>query len=164
MLTVREEKEKKSIEAVNRILVPMDFSDHAISALSYAKEIAATFDAQLQVVHVIEESVHPACYAIGKSSVFELMPDVKNKSEKEMRRLFEESSGPSSNAEYHVIEGFASSEILRFAKKNKSDLIIIATHGLTGLKHLLLGSVAEKVVRAAECPVFTVKSYGKSLL
>jgi nucleotide-binding universal stress UspA family protein len=60
--------------------------------------------------------------------------------------------------------GRAASDIIKFANENSTDLIVIATHGLTGLEHMLLGSVTEKVVRMAHCPVFTVKAFGKDLL
>ena len=63
-----------------------------------------------------------------------------------------------------LLEGNPASDIVKFAQSQEIDLIVIATHGLTGIKHLLLGSVAEKVVRMAPCPVFTVKVFGKSLV
>jgi nucleotide-binding universal stress UspA family protein len=80
-----------------------------------------------------------------------------------MERLYKESAGPEVDASLHVLEGYATRDIVEFAGNNESDLIVIATHGRTGIKHLLLGSVAEKVVRMAPCPVFTVKGFGKSL-
>ena len=70
----------------------------------------------------------------------------------------------SGGAEFHVIEGRAAADITECAKELASDLIVIATHGLTGIEHLLMGSVTEKVVRRASCPVFTVTVYGKNLI
>ena len=67
-------------------------------------------------------------------------------------------------AETFVLEGRATKDIVKFAEKNDSDLVVIATHGLTGIEHFLIGSVTQKVVRRAPCPVFTVKTYGKSLV
>ena len=64
----------------------------------------------------------------------------------------------------YIKGGRAASDIIKFAKENSTDLVVIATHGLTGLEHMLLGSVTEKVVRMAHCPVFTVKAFGKDLL
>jgi len=164
VLTIREQKEPTPNEELNRILVPLDFSDPAKSALAHAKEIAAVFNARLQLLHVVEENIHPSFYVAGIGSIFELMPDVKNKSEQHMRHLLDEAEGPEVKADFHVIEGNASHDIIKFVKDNNSDLVVIATHGLTGIKHLLLGSVAEKVVRMATCPVFTVKPFGKSLV
>ena len=81
-----------------------------------------------------------------------------------MEKLFLETAGPQVKAEYFTMEGRAAEDIVKFARLQKSDLIVIATHGLTGIEHLLLGSVTEKVVRQAPCPVFTVKAFGKSLV
>ena len=67
------------------------------------------------------------------------------------------------NTEIIVKGGQAAHDIIKFAKDNSSDLVVIATHGLTGIEHLLLGSVTEKVVRMAHCPVFTVNSFGRNL-
>jgi nucleotide-binding universal stress UspA family protein len=164
VLTVREKKEPKPIEDFQRILTPIDFSEHSKKAISYAKVMAESYGAKLQILHVIEENIHPAFYASGKSSIFELIPNIKEKSEQALRQLFNDAPGPKVDSEFHVVEGRANQEIVKFAEKNGSDLIVIATHGLTGIEHLLLGSVAEKVVRMASCPVFTVKSFGKSLV
>jgi nucleotide-binding universal stress UspA family protein len=81
-----------------------------------------------------------------------------------MKRIFSEVEGPEVKVDFHVVEGRAVPEIIRYAEYENADLIVIATHGLTGIEHLLLGSVTEKVVRLAPCPVFTVKAFGKSLI
>ena len=78
--------------------------------------------------------------------------------------MLKETKGADVTAELHVIEGHAAKDIINFASTHDSDLIVMPTHGLTGIEHFLLGSVAEKVVRQAPCPVFTVKSFGKSLI
>ena len=82
---------------------------------------------------------------------------------KELRRIFTEHSGPNVKWEFKAIAGHVANEILEYSLNNEVDLIVIATHGLSGLKHFLLGSVAEKVIRRAPCPVLTVKSFGASL-
>lgn len=164
VLTIRESKEPKPVGDVKRILVPIDFSRHAVEALAHAKELARTYGATLQVLHIIEEVVHPSFYVTGKSSLLEWMPEIKGESKKEMGRLLERAPGPEVATELFVEEGRAASDVVKFAKDHESDLIVIATHGLTGLQHLLIGSVAEKVARMAHCPVFTVKAFGKSLI
>ncbi len=164
VMTIREQKEPTPFEAVRNILVPIDFSDHAKNALVYAKEIAATYGAKLQLLHVVEETVHPAFYTTGLTSIFQFIPDVKPKSKENMMGLLEEADGPVVPAEFHVIEGRAARDISKFAEENSSDLIVISTHGLTGIEHFLIGSVTEKVVRQANCPVLTVKAFGKSLI
>jgi nucleotide-binding universal stress UspA family protein len=145
-------------------LVPVDFSGPAKKALAYAKAIASRYEAELQLLHIIEEVIHPSFYARRKDSVFDNMPDLKDRSIRELEHLLEQVGGPASPASLHVIEGRAAPETVNFATQNDTDLIVIATHGLTGFQHILLGSVTEKVVSMAPCPVFTVKTFGKSLL
>ncbi|MFQ5707035.1 MAG: universal stress protein [bacterium] len=164
VFTVRQQKTPKSVENIRNILVPLDFSDHSKTALAYAKAMAARYKAKLALLHIIEESLHPAFYVTGESSIFDLVPDIKAKSEAGLRKMFDETPGPTVEIEVQVAEGRAARDIVKFAEEQDSDLIVIATHGLTGIEHFLIGSIAEKVVRRAPCPVFTVKSFGKSLL
>jgi nucleotide-binding universal stress UspA family protein len=164
VLTIRERKEPLPIEELDRILVPIDFSEHSKQALRYAKQIAVSYDSRLQLLHVLEKAVHPSFYPFEKSQFFNLREAVQQKSKEALERLLKETEGPELTAEIHVIEGRAAADITEFAKDNQSDLIVIATHGLTGIEHLLMGSVTEKVVRRAPCPVFTVKAFGKSLI
>jgi len=164
VLTIREQKDPKPAEKVSHILVPIDFSKYATVALANAKELAAFYDAKLQLLHVIEETVHPAFYATGRLSIFELLPDIRDKSQQAMADLMQTTEGPSVPFDTAVVEGRASHDIVEFAAQSGSDLIVISTHGLTGLEHLLLGSVAEKVARMAPCPVLTLKAFGKDLI
>jgi len=164
VLTVREQKEPQKIEALEHILVPLDFSEHSRNALAYAKNIAAAYAARLHLLHVVEGSIHPYFYSLGKSSILDLYPEVEPRSRQELEKMFREVEGPEVEMELHVIAGRANSDILKFAEKKASDLIVIATHGLTGIEHFFIGSTTQKVVRRALCPVFTVKSFGKSLL
>ena len=131
--------------------------------IANAKAIAAEYDARLQLLHVIEETVHPSYYIVGKSSIFDIIPDIQEKTRDALQNLIKDTPGPDVEVAFHVAEGQAATEIIKFAKNHNSDMIVISTHGLTGLEHLLVGSVAEKVVRSADCPVFTVKPFGKSL-
>jgi nucleotide-binding universal stress UspA family protein len=165
VLTIREQKEPAPIsDRMSKILVPVDFSEHAKSALSHAKALADAHGAELQILHVIEESLHPSYYIAGMSSIFDLEPDIKPKSETAMRKLFSETDGPQVTASYHLVEGQAAPEISNFAREQNSDMIVISTHGLTGIEHLLVGSITERVIRLANCPVFTVKAFGRSLV
>jgi nucleotide-binding universal stress UspA family protein len=164
VLTIREREELQQVDGLSRILVPVDYSEHATEALSYAKEIAATYGAKLQLLHVIEETAVPSFYCMGEVASHMRQEGLRDQAILEMERLCDETSGPEVDTELHTIEGYATHDIVEFAKESSSDLIMIATHGLTGIKHLLLGSVAEKVVRMAPCPVFTVKAFGKSLI
>lgn len=164
VFTIRETRESRSVSEFHRILVPIDFSRHSEQAVRYAKELALQHGAELQLLHIVEAQLHPSLYATGRSSIFEFMPEIETTSVKEIERMVKESAGPEVTSEIHVREGRASRDIVRFTETHGSDLIVIATHGLTGIEHLLLGSVTEKVVRFSPVPVFTVKTFGKSLL
>ena len=146
------------------ILAPTDFSHHALVALRHARELADYYDAHLDVVHVIEETVYPAFYNLTAYSIYDTQPDLEEQARKQLRKMYREVFGPEKNVDFHVLTGHAAQSITEFAREQGHDMIVMATHGLTGLAHLFIGSVAEKVVRTAPCPVFTVKSLGKSLL
>jgi len=163
VLTIREQAEQTDIDDVTRILVPLDFSEHANNGLRHAKHMADTYGAKLDLLHIVEEMVQPAFYELAGVAPEKVREARKQKSREEMERLFRESAGPEVEVDYHVIVGRATQDIVGFAKETDADLIVIATLGLTGIQHLLLGSVAEKVVRMAPCPVLTVMSFGKSL-
>ncbi len=164
VMTVREQEAPKSARAIERVLVPIDFSEHSKMALANAKELAAVYGARIQLLHVVEETVHPAFYVTGKSSIFELIPDILEKSKTALRELWSEVKGPEVEFETHVVEGQAARDIAKFAEENGADLIVISTHGLTGIEHFLVGSVTEKVVRLSTVPVLTLKAFGKSLV
>ena len=163
VFTIRESEEVKPIKLFERILVPVDFSDHSKKALAYAKEIADSYDANLQLLHIIEDTIHPAFSLSGKSSIFDLVPEMAEDCKRRIEKLIQDAGISKKNIEVIVKGGQAAHDIIKFAKDNSSDLVVIATHGLTSIEHLLLGSVTEKVVRMAHCPVFTVNSFGKDL-
>ena len=164
VFTIRELKEPKPVMQVNNILVPIDFSNHSQKALNYATEIAQSYNSRLQVLHIIEETMHPAFSVTGKSSIFDLIPGIEDDCRKRTEKMLKAAVPDKVKSNIYIKGGRAASDIIKFAKENSTDLIVIATHGLTGLEHMLLGSVTEKVVRMAHCPVFTVKAFGKSLI
>ncbi len=164
VLTVREGRETHAVTKVGTILVPVDFSEHAKAALIHAKELAAIYGSRLQLLHVIEENAYPEFYGMGDLPDRMRRESLRAMAIREMEQLCDECGGPGIEPEVHILSGHPARDIVRFAGDNDSDLIVIASHGLTGIEHLLLGSVAEKVVRMAQCPVFTVKAFGKSLI
>lgn len=164
VLTIREREAAAPVESMKRILVPVDFSEHAEQALVYAKEMAAFYNARLQLLHIIEEFIPPTFYMTTGISTIRFSTELKIKTHEAMIELLQKTKGPKVEADFHVIEGNAAHDIADFAKEKNSDLIVISTHGRTGLEHLLMGSVTEKIVRWAPCPVFTVRTFGKSLI
>lgn len=162
VLTIRERGEPQPIEELNHILVPVDFSEHSREALRYARQIAALYDSGLQLLHVIEETLYPSFYVLKRSPSPDRSVELRQRAERELQRLFEETPGPFATACFRVIEGRASTDIVEFAKTQASDLIVIASHGLSGIERLLMGSITEKVVRRAPCPVLTVRTFRKA--
>lgn len=154
VLTVHRSVEKN---AINRILVPIDFSAYSTRSLEWASAIAEKYQAKLVILHVIEREVYPSFYTpdveTSTSADQNLGELARNHLEEFVRELVDDSL----IEQYVVKEGPAHKEIVDFVKENDMDLLVIATHGLTGLEYLLLGSTAEKVIRWATCPVLTVK-------
>lgn len=146
---------------VRRILVPVDFSEHSQRALAHAKEIAGLFGARLDVLHVIEEVALPDAYG------YQLIPialgQVQARSREVLERLLQQAPGPEVPASIEVRPGYPALTIADYAAETGADLIVLSSHGRTGLRRLLIGSVAEQVLRLAPCPVFVVKSFGKRL-
>ena len=141
---------------INNILCPTDFSDTANKALTYAAEMALKYDATLHVVSVINE-IHGfdsfQVLAITPDEIHEhMMKITKDKLEQLTADI--PSSIPRHTA---VFEGHPPTEITRAAVEFDCDMIVIASHGRTGLEHILIGSVAEAVTRHAHCPVLIVK-------
>ncbi len=160
-LTIRAEASVPPGQAVRRILVPMDFSASSRLALDHAKELAMTYGAEIHLLHVVEEIAMPAAY--GMEPISFAVPDIIQSSEKALADIAEQDIGYE-HVQVQSVAGYPAITILDYIDENDVDLVTIATHGRTGLDRLLLGSVAEKVVRRASCPVFTVKTYGKALV
>lgn len=141
---------------IHRILVPTDFSDHAVRAFDYAAELAALYDAPLVLTHVYQS---PLLFVAGEP-VAAIPPDMDTMNA-DLDAALQElvARGRAAGVpEVHIAitGGDAPHEIVRVAQEQGCDLIVMGTHGRTGLKHLVLGSIAEKVVRMATCPVLTV--------
>jgi nucleotide-binding universal stress UspA family protein len=161
VLTVRSDTPESAHRTVRRILVPVDFSDASKTAVRHASELAQTYDAQLDLLHVVEQVAYPSAYGVdpGYHSPQEVIPRVE-KSLGEMAR--EELD--SENVKVSATVGYGPLTILDYIDENDIDLVVIATHGRTGLERMLLGSVAERVLRRSSAPVFVVKPEQKSLL
>lgn len=160
VLTVRSDADVQRLLTGDgrEVLVPVDFSDHSLEAVHAGREMAAHLQTGLRVLHVIEETLHPAFYNAGAFSIYDLQPDVEEKAWTHLRDVVERTPGPDVPVEYEVVDGRAATEIIRVASEREAALIVMSTHGLTGLAHLLIGSVADHVVRSAPCPTLVVKT------
>lgn len=140
---------------IDRILVPTDFSDHARAALTYAHELAEAFGARVDVLHVIEEAALAHVYGI--EAVSPGVNDLKSRTRAALQDLLGAEEGERGGGVY-VEVGQPAAMIVRCAGEIGADIIVISSHGRTGFRRFVMGSVAESVVRTASCPVITVKS------
>jgi len=143
--------------AIRRILFPTDFSEHAESAWPYALTFAQEFGAEVHLLHVV---VPPPRLAEAYAVTFDpdrMVEVLTTEAAAQMDRQVEAAKERGLVFHREVRIGADAREILDYATKHEMDLIVMATHGRTGLAHVLLGSVAEKVVRKAPCPVLTIK-------
>lgn len=142
---------------IRNILVPHDFSEYSRHAAVFALDLAVKYDAKLTLLHVYSPpgmAFPDGFVAAGPKALSELMDRINVALRKEKERIEEKQPVP---IELRQVQGIPFSEILNEAKKGNADLIVMGTHGRTGLRHALMGSVAEKVVRKAPCPVVTVR-------
>jgi len=138
---------------LKNILVAMDFSDSAAVALNYGRDLARTFNARLHLVHMVEDVM--VRYSPEVSfAVPELQKNMEERAWRDLRALITEDD----RAIVPVVQTCVNipNAIVEYAKTNSIDLVITGTHGRGPIQHLLMGSVAERVVRAAPCPVLTV--------
>ena len=146
---------------VKRILLPTDFSDTAGHALDYARELAVRFGAEAHLLYVVPHPT-PQDWAVGAAAP--VLPDLLDTWRVDAEQRLARVSLDGVETARAIRVGHAFVEILRYAADNAIDLIVMGTHGRGPVKHLLLGSVAEKVVRKAPCPVLTVRQPGHSFV
>ena len=166
VLTVRGEEDDRPapVAPLDRILVPVDFSDHAREALRTAAEWADLYDARLDVLHVVEEDLPAAFYVGGVQSIYDVEPDLDEKVRDRLTDFVSGVLGSTDDIHPHMRTGAAAPRIAEFVEEHDVDLVALSSHGRTGLERFLLGSVTEKVVRHVHCPVLTVKAFGQSLV
>lgn len=145
---------------IKRILVPVDFSPPSMKALDYAADFAKPLDAELCVLFVIE----PIYYAVpdlagaAAGAVGGLLEEQRKSAKVQLERLQARYARKQARVRTLLQTGTPYQSITDAAKSLRADMIVMSTHGRTGVSHLLLGSVAERVVRTAACPVLTIRS------
>ena len=142
---------------ITQILVPTDFSDTADVALTYAKTLADQLNASLHVIHVLADP-----YVVTPFDVPTPMePEIRQHTLEDVRACLLERLDADEEQRFRgtraIVRGLAAKQIAQYAADHSIDLIVMGTHGRRGVAHLLLGSVAEHVVRTARCPVLTVR-------
>ncbi len=144
--------------ALKRVLVATDFGDAAAAALEYGRELARTFGGQMHVLHVVDSLAGRYPMDMYPGGFAELQADVERDAAKQLRALLTDEDVKQLGA-VSVIRSSNTPAvtITRYAKEAGIDLIVMGTHGRGALSHALLGSVAERAVRSAPCPVLTVR-------
>jgi universal stress protein A len=138
-----------------QIVCATDFSDTAEAAWELAVELARTHQAELVLVHVFIEL--PVYTEVAVTSVQQVWEEQRRWAEEQLAERVEAAAGRGAAARYLLRTGTAPEEIVQAATDERADLVVVGTHGRTGLNRLMIGSVAERVVRVAPCPVLTVK-------
>jgi len=149
---------------IHQILVPIDFSTYSKNALRYAIPMARAFGATLHLVYVVEPTIYPADLGFGQVVLPGVEEELREKGAGELKNLIEKEIPDGVKATSAVRTGKPHQEILAEAQEKEVDLIIVASHGHTGVEHVLFGSTAARLVRLAECPVITIRPQaGKKL-
>ena len=143
----------------DRILVPTDGSEGVERAIEHAVDLAVAHDASLRAVYVVNSSSYGT---IPMETSWEGIADVlRDEGESALERVCTLAEGRGVDVETALLDGSPSKEIVRYAEAEHCDLIVMGTHGRGGIDRLLLGSVAERVVRSADVPVLTVRVSGE---
>ena len=143
---------------IERILVPTDFSETSQAALQYARELTDKFQASLHILNVVlDPYTQPWALEGFGPALPDLLNQFKAEAEKTLATLLPEVDRKRLNAHLVLRVGSPAAEIVQYSRDAKIDLIVMGTHGRGGVAHALLGSVAERVVRLARCPVLTVR-------
>ena len=141
----------------NVIVMTTDLSDYSLRALPYAVGLAERFDAKLRILCISEPQVPVADAAWGGFDVRAADSALVNEAQQALDKIMREQVPRGVNVESTVVTGNAVEAIVSFARDQNADLLVMCTHGRTGLSHVLMGSTAEAVVRRAPCPVLTLR-------
>ena len=145
---------------IKRIVCPTDFSEPSYKGVEAANALAVSFKAALTLVNVVTP-VHPVS-AAGVPATYkitEYYDEMTQLARDHLDKLVAEKISHELDVQKTILTGNAAEEIVKLAESSKANIIVIATHGWTGWRHLVFGSVAERVVRLAGCPVITIPSH-----
>ena len=145
--------------SIKKIAFCTDFSENADQAFEMAFDLTQKYQAQLLLIHVVPPLVFPSPVMedfISEQANLQFSEDAIQRAMEQIEKNYLGKTGDYKNALVRVLSGHPASEILNFVEQEKVDLVVMGTHGFTGLAHFFLGSTAEKVVRRADCSVLTV--------
>lgn len=145
------------MKKISTVLVAVDFSDSSDNAFQMALSMAKSFSARLLVLHVINEPVDLRGFYVPHISFEKLEEEIEEGAKKMMESFCRQNIHNFENFETLIVPGLPYEQIIGQAEEKSADLIVLGTHGRTGLDHVLFGSTAEKVVRKSSVPVLTVR-------
>lgn len=144
---------------IKKILCPVDFSKPSCEALKVAEELASKFSAELCVIHVVTENANfDGLVNILSLDIKSIQQRILDKYKRKLQKIIDKKISKNVRVDPIVLEGDPADDIVKIAELENPDIIVMATHGQTGLRHLVFGSVAEKVVRLTRYPVLTIRS------
>jgi nucleotide-binding universal stress UspA family protein len=145
--------------ALKHILVPTDFSEPSETALRYGRDLARAYGGTLHVIHVAEDLITRYALDMYPTGIDEMQEDLERSARERLNALVTDEDRVQLRAKTHVwTSNQTAAAIAEYAAQRNIDLIVMGTHGRTGMSHLFTGSVAERVVRTAACPVLTVRA------
>jgi nucleotide-binding universal stress UspA family protein len=148
---------------IRQILAPTDFSEFSKQAVAYAYELAETFSAKLCVLHVVELQGYPVEVFPPSAEGTTLIEDMERRARLDLARLLPQAQDGMVEVRSQVVVGTPYYKIVEVAEAERVELIVMATHGRTGFSHLVMGSVAERMVRLAPCPVLTIRPTSRTV-
>jgi nucleotide-binding universal stress UspA family protein len=149
------------MKTFEKILTAIDFSENSEHAFDYALTLSLQFRSELTILHVINEPVDLRGFYVPHISFEQLEKEIADGAEKMMGRFCTTKMGDFTRYQTSIVSGIPYEEIIKKAKEIGASLIVLGTHGRTGLDHLIFGSTAERVVRSASCPVLTIRLPGQ---
>jgi universal stress protein A len=153
-----------AVITLKSILVPTDFSEASSAAVEYGRALTVAFDASLHLLHVVTEPLHEtwAGYAPG-AEFLEAVDRLRAEAQKRLERLIPRAELGNGHIVVATAWGDPSDEVLKYARNHSIDVIVCGTHGRRGWDHVMMGSVAERIVRLAPCPVLTVHAVERAV-
>lgn len=142
---------------IKKVIVPIDFSDFSKNSLRYSINFTRCFNAELILIYVVEPVIYPPDFSMGQIAVPSIDVEMDKKASEELRKLAKTEIPPDIKVRTIVKTGKPFVEIIETAAEENADLIIISSHGHSGMEHILFGSTADKVVRKAPCPVLSLR-------
>jgi universal stress protein A len=142
---------------IKKVLVPIDFSDYSKNSLRYSINFVKCFNAELILVYVVEPIIYPPDFSMGQIAVPAMDVELDKRAAEELAKLARTEIPHQMKVKTIIKTGKPFVEIIETAAEENVDLIIIASHGHSGVEHILFGSTADKVVRKAPCPVLSLR-------